>query len=55
MQWVNVLGLAADVVGAVVLASGLVVRKTTAIQFGASRWGGDADEELVGCAAAFSA
>jgi hypothetical protein len=47
MEWVNVVGLALDAVGAFVLARGLFLSPEKAVELGTSRWGGDTlDENL---------
>ena len=44
-QWMNTIGLGIDLLGAVVLASSLVVSKKQAIEEGTSRWAAETDEE----------
>ena len=43
--WWTLAGLVADIVGAAVLAAGLIVSKERAIELGVSRLAGDADGE----------
>jgi hypothetical protein len=46
-EWLNVAGLLLDVVGATVLAWGLLIGKDRAIELGVSRYAGDTREELL--------
>jgi len=45
LQWINVIGLAFDILGAIFLSSGLIISKKDAIELGASRINGDTDEQ----------
>ena len=45
MEWLNIGGLALDVVGAIVLARGLFVSPEQAVELGVSRIGGDTFEQ----------
>ena len=44
-QWLNIIGLGLDIVGAIILSYGLIMCKKTAIELGVSKWGGNTDEE----------
>lgn len=44
-QWLNIIGLSLDIIGAIILSYGLIVNKKTAIKLGVSKWGGNSDEE----------
>lgn len=44
-QWLNIIGLGLDIVGAIILSYGLIMRKNTAIELGVSRWGGNTNKE----------
>lgn len=44
-QWLNIIGIFLDLIGASILAYGLIISKKSAIELGVSRWGGDTDEE----------
>jgi len=44
-QWLNVLGLLCDLIGAVFLAYGLMISKKQAIELGVSRFCGDEDDD----------
>lgn len=43
--WWTLAGLVADIVGAAVLAAGLIISKERAIELGVSQLAGDADDE----------
>lgn len=45
MEWVNILGLGSDILGAVILSYGLLISRQRAIELGVSRLSGDTDEE----------
>ncbi len=44
-QWINTIGLVADIIGVTLLSWGLFASKETAIILGATRWAGDTDDE----------
>ena len=44
-QWVNTVGLLADIIGVSLLAWGLFTSKKKALELGVTRWAGDTDEE----------
>ncbi len=44
-QWINTVGLVADIIGVSLLAWGLFASKKTAIELGAARYAGTTDEE----------
>ena len=44
-QWINTIGLVADIIGVSLLAWGLFASKKTAIELGATRWVGKTDDE----------
>ena len=44
-QWLNVIGLGLDIIGAIILSYGLIIRRKSAIELGVSKWGGNTDEE----------
>ncbi len=44
-QWINTIGLMADIIGVTLLSWGLFVSKETAIHLGATRWAGVTDDE----------
>lgn len=48
MAWIEEAGLALDIVGALVLASGLLIGKQRALELGVGRWAGSTDEENLG-------
>lgn len=45
LRWLSVIGLFCDIIGAFVLASGLLISKKEALELGMSYWVGDTDEE----------
>jgi len=45
LKWFTIIGLACDLIGAFVLASGLFISQKGAIELGVSRWGGVTGEE----------
>lgn len=44
-KWLSVIGLSLDIIGAFILAYGLIISPDEAIKLGLSRWVGDTDEE----------
>ena len=44
-QWINTIGLVADIIGVSLLSWGLFASKKTAIELGAARWAGETDDE----------
>ena len=44
-QWINTVGLVADIIGVSLLAWGLFTSKEKALELGVTRWAGDTDEE----------
>ena len=47
MRWLNVIGLAFDLSGAVFLARGLIISNKKAIGLGLSRWAADDDSKNI--------
>jgi hypothetical protein len=45
MVWIEETGLLLDIIGALILASGLVIGKKRALELGLARYAGDTDEE----------
>ena len=45
-QWLNIIGLFLDLIGAGILAYVLIISKKSAIELGVSRWGGTDEENL---------
>lgn len=45
IQWLNIIGLSLDIIGAIIMSFGLIVSKKDAIELGVSKWGGDTDTE----------
>lgn len=45
MAWIEEVGLALDIIGALILASGLIIGAQRAIELGVTRLAGDTDEE----------
>jgi hypothetical protein len=45
MQWVNIVGLASDAVGAIFLTYGLLISRERAVELGVSRLSGETVEE----------
>ncbi len=44
-QWVNIIGLGLDIIGAIFLSYSLVISKEKAIELGVSRWSGKTERE----------
>ncbi len=44
-QWLNIIGLVSDIIGAGILSYGLIISKKSAIELGVSKWAGSTDEE----------
>ncbi len=44
-QWINTVGLVADIIGVSLLAWGLFASKKTALELGLARWAGGTDDE----------
>jgi hypothetical protein len=45
VAWLNLIGLALDIIGAAILSYGLFLNRTEAIELGTSRMSGDTEEE----------
>jgi len=44
-QWLNIIGLGLDIIGAIVLSYGLIISKKSAIELGTSRYSGETAKE----------
>jgi hypothetical protein len=44
-QWFNISGLILDIIGAMILAHGLIIDQKFAIDLGTSKWSGETTEE----------